>query len=126
MVIFALLMASHATSVDTKPVRIVSVEVVEIAVALSQNAGIDKPDRCKAYRPSAQQVLMWFNAARPVQAATALESDQSQCLARGTLRTSNGRRYRWELDQAGIGIIDKPAGKSQYFSGHPLPFRVLG
>lgn len=127
MVTWVLIAASAAASAGlTNPSSrtIVSVTVLESGELAPQDVGIDPPGRCKGYRPTGQQVQRWFRAARRVPVSSWLEMDRSQCWARGTLKTADGKSYRWDLDQAGLGTITLTPTVGYYYKGKALPFKV--
>ena len=118
-----LILLMQAVTVSTKPMRVSAVEITQI--------GIDpEPQReypsgyCKRFDLNSRQVIAWFSKARRVPVAKTIEADRSPCFARGTLHTATGGPYRWELDQAGLGTIIRPAADNIYFLGRELPFKV--
>jgi hypothetical protein len=118
--VIALLLAAATPA----PLRVAAVTVTAVGQADPANAGTDPPGRCRPFRPTAREVLAWFRAARRVPVAATVEADRSQCLARGVLTAGDGRRYRWELDQAGLAAVTLSPTASAYFLGRALPFRV--
>ncbi|MDE1147575.1 MAG: hypothetical protein PW843_13315 [Azospirillaceae bacterium] len=50
------------------------------------------------------------------------ELDWTQCFAKGTLTTADGKTYTWDLDRSGRGQVHVSGEVSAYLSGAELPF----
>lgn len=63
--------------------------------------------RCSTFRPTAAQVRAYLTRARRVPDFPSADAtiDMVPCRARGTVRFADGRRGRWEVEQARFGNI---------------------
>lgn len=122
VMIISLLMVAAAPyiPVRSKSFRIASVGVTQTGIASPRQPGYPL-DRCKSFRPNARQVSAWFKSAHRVSVAATIEADREQCVARGTLRTIDGRSYKWEIDQAGLAVVVIPTADNLYFMGREFP-----
>jgi len=105
-------------------IRIRSVTVTRDAIWNADPNGRQTPESCAGFRLSNWAALRWFTRAREVPRHEWLhELDWTQCSAEGTLRTSDGRTFRWELDQAGRARIIVSPTASVFLGGPELPIR---
>ena len=103
--------------------RIRSVTVTRDAI-WHADPGQQTPASCADFRLSGGAALRWFTQAREVAQHEWLhELDWTQCSAEGTLRTSDGRTLKWELDQAGRARIIVSPTVSVLLGGPELPMR---
>ncbi len=85
--------------------------------------GRQTPAQCARFHLSRPAALRWFEQSHEVTERDWLEQlDWTQCAARGTLVTGDGRHYGWELDQAGRGRVILSPTVSVYLGGRELPF----
>ena len=86
--------------------------------------GQQTPESCAGFRLSSRAGLRWFMRAREVTRHQWLhELDWTQCSAERTLRTSDGRTLKWELDQAGRARSIVSPVASVFLGGPELPMR---
>ena len=105
-------------------IRIRSVTVTRDAIWHVDPNGWQTPKSCAGFRLSGRAALRWFTRAREVARHEWLhEFDWTQCSAEGTLRTGDGRTFRWELDQAGRARIVVSPTASVFLGGPELPMR---
>lgn len=94
-------LAAQPTSIR---IRSVTRDAIWHADPIGQQA----PESCAGFRLSSRAALHWFTRAREVAQHEWLhELDWTQCSAEGTLHTSDGRTFRWELDQAGRASVNQ-------------------
>ena len=122
LVLLAALMPAGLAARPTS-LRIRSVTVTRDAI-WHADPGQQTPASCADFRLSGGAALRWFTQAREVAQHEWLhELDWTQCSAEGTLRTSDGRTLKWELDQAGRARIIVSPTVSVLLGGPELPMR---
>ena len=100
------------------------VTVTRDAIWHADPNGQQTPESCAGFRLSSRAALRWFTRAREVAQHQWLhELDWTQCSAEGTLRTSDGRTLKWELDQAGRARIIVSPTAFVFLGGPELPMR---
>ncbi len=114
MVILSLLLAAAGCTAGTemKPplcptglpaIRSVTVERSGYAATPVRDPAI----RCSMFRPTAAQIRAYLVTARRVPDFQSADAtiDMAPCRARGMVRFVNGKRGRWEVEQARFGNI---------------------
>jgi hypothetical protein len=103
--------------------RIASVAVEHDGQWRADPNGHQTPTQCKRFHLSTTLAERWFGKAKEISQQEWLEqTDWTQCSATGTLHTTDGRTYRWELDQSGRGRVIVSSAVSVYLTGRELPF----
>lgn len=113
-----------AASATGTPVsfRVFSAHVGSSGVFSAEPASGQKPADCARFRLSDRAALRYFAAAREVDEHRWREAlDWTQCSAAGTLRTGDGKTYRWTIDQSGRGLITVAAHVAVYLDGPEFP-----
>ncbi len=86
--------------------RVVAAHVERSGVFSAKAADGQTPAQCARFRLSDRAALRYFARAREVDEHTWREAlDWTPCSALGTLRTGDGKTYRWAIDQSGRGLI---------------------
>ncbi|TWB44151.1 hypothetical protein [Nitrospirillum pindoramense] len=83
----------------------------------------DGGDSCARFHLSDKAATRWFHKAKEVtERAWREELDWTPCFATGTLTTSDGKTYAWDLDRSGRGQVKISDTVSTFLSGPELPF----
>lgn len=98
--------------------RVVAAHVVRSGVFSAAPANGQTPADCARFRLSDRAALRYFASAREVDEHRWREAlDWTQCSAVGTLRTGDGKTYRWTIDQSGRGLITVTAQVAVFLDG---------
>ena len=114
MIILSLLLTTAGCSAGTEQtpplcptglpaIRSVTIEQSGYAATPVREPGLD----CATFRPSAAQIRAYLGKAKRVPDYQSADAtiDMVPCKARGTVRFADGRRGRWEVEQARFGNI---------------------
>ncbi|TWB16641.1 hypothetical protein FBZ89_11351 [Nitrospirillum amazonense] len=119
-----LLLAAQAP-VQAKPTSFVikRVHVEQAGIWQEKSDGDETRERCARFHLSDKAATRWFAKAKEVtEHAWREELDWTQCFAKGTLTTADGKTYAWDLDRSGRGQVKVSDTVSTYLSGPELPF----
>ncbi|MEC4593989.1 hypothetical protein VPG91_23520 [Nitrospirillum amazonense] len=119
-----LLLVAQA-SAQAKPTSFVikRVHVEQAGLWQEKSDGDETRERCARFHLSDKAATRWFAKAKEVtEHAWREELDWTQCFAKGTLTTADGKTYAWDLDRSGRGQVKVSDTVSTYLSGPELPF----
>ncbi|TWB48824.1 hypothetical protein [Nitrospirillum viridazoti] len=119
-----LLLVAQAPA-QAKPTSFVikRVHVEQAGIWQEKSDGDETRERCARFHLSDKAATRWFAKAKEVtEHAWREELDWTQCFAKGTLTTADGKTYAWDLDRSGRGQVKVSDTVSTYLSGPELPF----
>ncbi len=114
----ALLAAAAGAAAMPTSFRVVSARVARSGVYRAGPVSAQTPAECARFALSNRAALRYFARAREVDEHTWREAlDWTPCSAAGTLRTGDGKTYRWAIDQSGRTTITVTGRVAVYLDG---------
>ncbi|MEA1650507.1 hypothetical protein UAJ10_15995 [Nitrospirillum sp. BR 11164] len=110
---------------QAKPTSFVikSVHVDQAGIWREKSDGDEAKETCARFHLGDKAATRWFAKAKEVtEHAWREELDWTQCFATGTLTTTDGKTYSWDLDRSGRGQVKISDTVSAYLAGPELPF----